>query len=87
MSNTSHDVRVIPLNSGVYEVQLNTDAGPLRIGKVSTRDRQHTWIWQHRDGERSSPVATSLADGVHALTHYHLTFKAQPAPARPLILG
>src|SRR6516165_2147837 len=64
MSNISDDVRVVPLDSGVYEVRLHTDNGPLRIGKVSTRDSQHTWMWQHRDGERSSPVATTLADVV-----------------------
>jgi hypothetical protein len=83
MSNTSDDVRVVPLDSGVYEVQLNTDSGPLRIGKVSTGDRQHTWTWQHRDGERSSPIATSLAEVVHALTDYHLAFKPVPTP-RPI---
>jgi hypothetical protein len=80
MPKSSEDVRVVPLDTGVYEVHLSAEGGPLRIGRVSTGDGQRTWVWQHRDGERSSPVAATLGEVVRALADYHRAFKAQPAP-------
>jgi hypothetical protein len=80
MTNGSEDLRVVPLDAGVYEVQLHAEGGPLRIGRVSSPDGQRTWAWQHRDGERSSPVEAKLGDVVRALADYHRAFKALPAP-------
>ena len=74
--NTAGERRVVPLDSGVFEVQLDTTLGRVRIGKVSTRDDARGWAWEHRDGERSSPVAASLKDAVDALTSYHRRFKS-----------
>ena len=74
------DVRIVPLDSGVYSVLLDTPAGRVRIGNVRSKGAQETWVWQHRDGERSSPVIASLGNAVHALTEYHRSFKPQPAP-------
>jgi hypothetical protein len=89
MQHDTTDLRVVPLDSGVYEVHLDTGAGSRRIGKVSTSNARESWTWQHRDGERSSPVTASLGDVVHALANYHRTFKAQPKsePIRRLLFG
>jgi hypothetical protein len=75
MTNPASQVRIVPLDSGVFEVHLDTTRGRVRIGKVSNRDEQRSWAWEHRDGERSSPFATNLKDAVDALTHYHRRFK------------
>ena len=83
------DVRIMPLDSGVYSILLDTPAGHVRIGHVRSKDAQDTWVWQHRDGERSSPVIASLGIAVHALTEYHRSFKTQTAapPVRRLLFG
>jgi hypothetical protein len=75
--NPTGERRIVPLDSGVFEIQLDTTQGRIRIGKVSTRDDRRSWAWEHRDGERSSPAAVSLADAVDALTRYHRRFKTQ----------
>jgi hypothetical protein len=73
------DVRIVPLDSGVYSIHLETPNGRVRIGHVRAEATCETWVWQHRDGERSSPVAPSLAKAVDALAHYHHRFKTRPA--------
>jgi hypothetical protein len=77
------DVRVVPLDSGVYSVHIDTPTGHVRIGHVRCRDAADTWLWQHRDGERSSPVNSSLGTAVHALADYHRSFKT-PAAGAPV---
>jgi hypothetical protein len=87
MQTHRDDLRVVPLDAGVYEVRLDTDRGELRIGRAMSSDGKRTWMWQHRDGERSSPVAASLSDVVHALASYHDAFKTQPTPTRSLLFN
>jgi len=86
---TDDKVRVVPLDSGVYAVHIETPVGRMRIGQVRSKDAIDSWVWQHRDGERSSPVIPSLGNAVHALAEYHRTFKMQsPAPpVRRLLFG
>jgi hypothetical protein len=86
---TDDKVRIVPLDSGVFAVHIETPTGRVRIGHVRSKDAIDSWVWQHRDGERSSPVIASLGDAVHALTDYHRTFKVQsPAqPVRRLLFG
>jgi hypothetical protein len=74
------DLKIVPLDAGVYAVHVDRPTGQVRIGQVTTRDAKQTWEWQHRDGERSSPAATNLGDVVRALVDYHRNFKEQ-APA------
>jgi hypothetical protein len=79
-------MRIVPRTEQSAEVQLGAERA--RIGSVGT-DGPHWW-WQHRDGERSSPVAASRAEAARALTEYHRLFKqsAQPtAPVRRLLFG
>jgi hypothetical protein len=80
---TDDKVRVVPLDSGVYAVHMETPTGRVRIGHVRSKDAADSWVWQHRDGERSSPVMTSLGNAVQALAEYHRNFKSQ-RPARPV---
>jgi hypothetical protein len=89
MISGTDDVRIVPLDSGVYAVHLDTPAGRVRIGHVRTKDAPDAWTWHHRDGERSSPVISSLGNAVHALTEYHRSFKTQAAasPVRRLLFG
>ena len=87
MTSPNNDVQIVPLDAGVFAVKIDTPTGHVAIGRVTTRDAQQTWVWEHRDGERSSPIAASLGDVVHALAHYHRSFKSQTAAApvrRPL---
>jgi len=83
------DLRIVPLDSGVYSIHLDTPTGHVRIGQVHSKGAHDTWIWQHRDGERSSPVIASLGDAVHALAGYHRRFKTEPdaRPVRRLLFG
>jgi hypothetical protein len=87
MTCRTDDVRVVPLDSGVYSVHIETPTGRIRIGHVRNRDTRDTWVWQHRDGERSSPVASSLGNAVRALTDYHRSFKTESGirPVRRLL--
>jgi hypothetical protein len=87
MTTSTDGLHVVPLDACVFGVHLDTAAGRIRIGQVTSQDEQRTWQWQHRDGERSSPVTSSLGDIVRALAQYHRNFKAQPAaaPARRLL--
>jgi hypothetical protein len=80
MSTSTNDVHVVPLDACVFAVHLDTPAGRIRIGQVTSQDEQRTWQWQHRDGERSSPITSNVGDIVRALAQYHGNFKAQPDP-------
>jgi hypothetical protein len=86
---TDDDVRIVPLDSGVYAVHIETSIGRVRIGQVRCTDAGNAWVWQHRDGERSSPVIVSLGNAVRALAGYHREFKTPPAvvPVRRLLFG
>jgi hypothetical protein len=86
---TDDKLRVVPLDSGVYAVHMETRIGRVRIGQVRSKDAIDSWVWQHRDGERSSPVIASLGDAVQALAEYHRTFKTQASalPVRRLLFG
>jgi hypothetical protein len=84
---TSGDgMRIIPRTAQCAEVHLGVERA--RIGSVGA-DGPHWW-WQHRDGERSSPVAASRAEAAQALAQYHRAFKQSTtptAPARRLLFG
>lgn len=86
---TDDKVRIVPLDSGVYAVHIETPAGRMRIGDVRSKEPIGSWVWQHRDGERSSPVIGSLGTAVRALSEYHRTFKVHCAapPVRRLLFG
>ncbi len=86
---TDDNVRIVPLDSGVYAVHIETSTGRVRIGHVRCKDASDSWVWQHRDGERSSPVIANLGNAVQALAEYHRNFKTQPAvtPVRRLLFG
>ena len=75
-------MRIIPRTAQSAEVHLGVDRA--RIGSVGAVGPH--WWWQHRDGERSSPVAGSRAEAAQALAQYHDTFK-QSAPARCVSFG
>lgn len=89
MPARTDDVRIVPLDSGVFSIHLETPTGRVRIGQVRGEDAQQTWTWQHRDGERSSPVNTTMGNAVRALTDYHRSFKPQTAvrPVRRLLFS
>jgi hypothetical protein len=89
MTTRTDDVRIVPLDSGVYSIHLETPNGRVRIGHVRARDAHDAWVWQHRDGERSSPVASTLGNAVNALAQYHRSFKSHPCgqPVRRLLFG
>ena len=77
-------MRIIPMTPQSAEVHLGTDGGSAPIGNVGAVGSR--WWWQHRDGERSSPVARSRAEAAQALAQYHDTLK-QSAPARCVSFG
>ena len=88
MTTRTDDVRIVPLDSGVYSIHLETPTGRIRIGHVRSKDARDTWVWQHRDGERSSPVMSSLGNAVDALAEYHRSFKIpSERPVRRLLFG
>jgi hypothetical protein len=68
MSSSGNDMKIVALTVHSAEVHLGT-----KIGKVGTSGQR--WWWQHRDGERSSPVAESRGEAAQALVHYHRSFK------------
>jgi hypothetical protein len=72
------DVRVVPMTLHTAEVRVVLDGTMRSIGRVASTNGR--WYWQHRDGEQSSPIATSRSDAAAALAEYHRAFK-QPAPA------
>jgi hypothetical protein len=83
---TGDGMRIIPRTAQSAEVCLGVDRA--RIGSVGAVGPH--WWWQHRDGEKSSPVAGSRAEAAQALAQYHRAFKqsaAPTAPARRLLFG
>jgi hypothetical protein len=79
-------MRIIPRTAQSADVHVGTDGASMRIGHVGADGP--SWWWQHRDGERSSPVAQSRAEAAEALVQYHDTFKqSAPAPARRFSFG
>ena len=86
--SSGSDVRIIPLTGQSAEICLDVDGTPTRIGNVGAEGPH--WWWQHRDGERSSPVAPSRAEAAKALAQYHELFKRsapRAAPVRRLLFG
>ena len=75
-------MRIIPLTAQSAEIRLDVDGTQARIGNVGAVGPN--WWWQHRDGERSSPVAESRAEAARALAHYHQLFKQSASPAAPV---
>ena len=74
-------VQIVPMTAGTAEVRLREGRAALPIGRVGSSNGR--WFWQHRDGERSSPIAASRSDAAHALATYHEEFKRQPGPVVP----
>jgi hypothetical protein len=86
--SAASDLRIIPLTAQSAEIRLDVDGSHARIGNVGSVGPH--WWWQHRDGERSSPVAESRAEAARALAQYHRVFKqSAPAatPVRRLLFG
>jgi hypothetical protein len=86
--SSTADVRIIPLTAQSAEIRIGVDGAQARIGNVGAVGAQ--WWWQHRDGERSSPVASSRAEAARALAHYHELFKSSAptrTPVRRLLFG
>lgn len=89
MTATTGQVQVVPLSLTSAEVRLSTGGAGTSIGKVGSKEGR--WFWQHRDGERSSPIAENRTAAANALADYHRAFKAPPAPppapVRRLLFG
>jgi hypothetical protein len=82
MTATTGQVQVVPLSLTSAEVRLSTGGAGTSIGKVGSKEGR--WFWQHRDGERSSPIAENRTAAANALADYHRAFKAPPAPPAPV---
>lgn len=82
MTTATAEVRVLPLSLTMAEVRLATGGMGTSIGKVCQRDGR--WLWQHRDGESSSPIAENRTNAANALADYHRAFKAPAPPAAPV---
>jgi hypothetical protein len=82
MTTANDSVRIVPITVGSAEVRLGTVGAPERIGKVASCAGR--WFCQHRDGEQSSPIASSRSDAAHALAEYHREFKRRAVPAAPV---
>jgi hypothetical protein len=81
--SSEQGMRIVALTAQSAEVHLGTN-----IGKVGTSGQR--WWWQHRDGERSSPVSQSRGEAAQALVHYHTSFKQaarEAAPPRRLLFA
>jgi hypothetical protein len=76
------DVRIVPLTAQTAEVRIDVDGTQTRIGNLGAEGPH--WWWQHRDGERSSPVAETRAEAANALAQYHELFKRSAPPAAPV---
>jgi len=74
-------VQIVPMTAGVAEVRVRAGRVVTSIGKVGSANGR--WFWQHRDGERSSPIATNRTDAAEALANYHAAFKRPPGPVTP----
>ena len=86
---TAHDgVQIVTITPGSAEVRLGAGRAMSCIGKI--RSSNGRWFWEHRDGEKSSPVAANRSDAANALADYHRAFKGQSAAAtlgRRVLLG
>ncbi len=82
MTVGSNPVQIVTITPGTAEVRLRGGRAVTCIGKVASSNGR--WFWQHRDGERSSPVAASRSDAANALAEYHQEFKRNPRPAAPV---
>jgi hypothetical protein len=81
MTTARDDMQIVTITPDTAEVRLCAGRAITHIGKVGSSNGR--WFWQHRDGERSSPVAANRSDAANALASYHRAFKRQAAPARP----
>jgi hypothetical protein len=83
MTTTSGDasLKIVPMTARTAEVRLSVGPSVVSIGRVATENGR--WYWQHRDGEQSSPLATSRVEAAHLLANYHRAFKAQVASMAP----
>jgi len=82
MTGPAPDIQIVPITHSVAEVKLSVRAAAVSVGKVCLANG--LWYWQHRDGEQSSPIATSRTEAANALAAYHRAFKPQPAPCQPV---
>jgi hypothetical protein len=81
-------LQIVPMTPETAEVRLRIGRAALPIGRVGSSNGR--WFWQHRDGERSSPIAANRSDAANALASYHEEFKHRPAaavPERRLLFG
>ena len=77
---TAHDgVRIVTITPGSAEVRLGAGRAVSCIGKI--RSSNGRWFWEHRDGEKSSPVAANQSDAANALAAYHRAFKDRSSAA------
>ena len=75
---TAHDgIKIVTITPGSAEVRFCAAGAMSCIGKI--RSSNGRWFWEHRDGEKSSPVAANPSDAANALADYHRAFKRQPA--------
>lgn len=84
----NNPVQIVTITPGTAEVRLLGERAITCIGNVGSSNGR--WFWQHRDGERSSPVAASRSDAANALADYHEEFKRHPRTAaspRRLLFG
>ena len=88
MTAPNDQVRIVPLTPSTSEVRLCAARGTENVGKVVSSNG--SWFWQHRDGERSSPLAANPSDAAHQLVQYHREFKDRrdhSMPERRLLFG
>ena len=85
MIQTTNEVRIVPMYKDIAEVRVPVAGEYIGIGRVGN-DRGG-WYWQHRDGERSSAVASDRAEAAIALVHYHTAFKPPLVRARARFAG
>jgi hypothetical protein len=86
-TTAASNVQIVPLTLQTAEVRVRIGGATVTIGRVTLAGDR--WYWQHRDGERSSPIAVARSEAAAALAEYHRTFKSQPAvePVRRLLFG
>ena len=65
MTAPAPDVQIVPITHSVAEVKLSVRSGSVSVGRVCVANG--LWYWQHRDGEQSSPIATSRTEAANAL--------------------
>jgi hypothetical protein len=81
MTADHDDMQIVTITPDTAEVRLGAGRAITHIGKVGSSNGG--WFWQHRDGERSSPVAANRSDAANALASYHRAFKRQATLAKP----